>query len=844
MAATKLLPGAQLTSSGRPVLQLGEVESTLLSSVDLESEENTQFPLFKSGVLILTTHRLLLIRDSSLTNNSDTNTSSGGVTAVAIPLGAITHIFPPKKSIKKMFASPRVRFQVSTSLEGQIHENGPKSLVLTLVMRGSKSDPDSLYARFWDALRARSWEISGSSGSSVDLMTSSTEGSGGVVRTTTAMVGVSGILRREQEMWESTDKSLQDAFQDLNALMSKAKEMVMLAEKMRLKLLSGPANDEEMTSKQEMQDWMLSVGIASPVTKESAGALYHQQLSRQLADFVKLPLERAGGMIALVDVYCLFNRARGTELISPEDLLRACAMWEKFDVPVMLRKFDSGVMVIQSKSHSDEEVFERIKSLVSKPDALRTGISPSDAAITLGIAPAMAKEHLLTAESKGLLCRDISPEGFRFFRNLFNEIDSSDVYLVKDHGIYRNWVSIKLNLEMEADKIDIAEKLFKESVKCDIIPDSKRFSTMVRCYCKKNEPLEAKMILDQMVENGFTPHVVIFTDVINSLCVRGRVKIAFEVFEVMSKTGCEPNVQTYNCLMKGLCYVGKVEEAFKLLVKMKKSLKKPDIYTYTAVMDGFCKVGRSDEGMELLEEALADGLKPNVVTFNTLFNGYCREGRSLEGVSLLKRMKERDCQPDHISYNTVLHGLLKWGKVLAALKVYKEMVEIGFEVDERIMNTLLRGICRRSGTNEELFGDVEEVLERIKSSGSTLYPETHGLVIQTLSTRGTVEKALSSLHEMMRIGNPPRLNTFNVVIKALCSEGRVDDAILILVLMSEAGELPSRTSYKLMISEFNRQGRLLDAGKLYAAAIKRGVSPCWQPRKLCNLEDVSAEVRP
>lgn len=64
--------------------------------------------------------------------------------------------------------------------------------------------------------------------------------------------------------------------------------MVMLAEKMRQKLLSGTnsqagaTTDEEMGSKQEMQDWLLSVGIASPVTKETAGALYHQQLSRQV----------------------------------------------------------------------------------------------------------------------------------------------------------------------------------------------------------------------------------------------------------------------------------------------------------------------------------------------------------------------------------------------------------------------------------------------------------------------------------------------------------------------------------------------------------------------------------
>lgn len=311
--------------------------------------------------------------------------------------------------------------------------------MVTLVMRGKSDNHELFYTKLWEAWRAHAWENS-------DPGTSGSEAASSVA-IRVPVVGVAGILRKEQEMWESTDKSLQDAFQDLNALMSKAKDMVMLAEKMRQKLLAGPnshtstGGDEDMGSKEEMQDWLLSVGIISPVTKESAGALYHQQLSRQLADFVKIPLERAGGMINLIDIYCLFNRARGTELISPDDLLQACTLWEKLDVPVMLRKFDSGVMVVQSKSHRDEEVFGRIKSLVLKPEALRTGISPSDAAMTLGIAPAMAKEHLLAAESRGMLCRDISPDGFRFFVNLFPEITLDDIYLVKDDGIYATWVT-------------------------------------------------------------------------------------------------------------------------------------------------------------------------------------------------------------------------------------------------------------------------------------------------------------------------------------------------------------------------------------------------------------------
>ena len=44
----------------------------------------------------------------------------------------------------------------------------------------------------------------------------------------------------------------------------------------------------------------------------------------QLADFLVQRVDAAGGCMALPDVYCLFNRARGTELVSPDDLLQVC----------------------------------------------------------------------------------------------------------------------------------------------------------------------------------------------------------------------------------------------------------------------------------------------------------------------------------------------------------------------------------------------------------------------------------------------------------------------------------------------------------------------------------------
>lgn len=75
------------------------------------------------------------------------------------------------------------------------------------------------------------------------------------------------------------------AFSDLRALMDKAKEMVELAERFRRELAKRGAMGEASEGMDpEMEQQLASMGIASPVTKETAGALYHQELSRQVQD--------------------------------------------------------------------------------------------------------------------------------------------------------------------------------------------------------------------------------------------------------------------------------------------------------------------------------------------------------------------------------------------------------------------------------------------------------------------------------------------------------------------------------------------------------------------------------
>lgn len=63
----------------------------------------------------------------------------------------------------------------------------------------------------------------------------------------------------------------------------------------------------------------------------------------QLGDFLAPQLVKSGGMMTLPDVYCLFNRARGAELVSPDDLLQAAAQLPDVGADLQLHTLPSGV---------------------------------------------------------------------------------------------------------------------------------------------------------------------------------------------------------------------------------------------------------------------------------------------------------------------------------------------------------------------------------------------------------------------------------------------------------------------------------------------------------------------
>lgn len=72
------------------------------------------------------------------------------------------------------------------------------------------------------------------------------------------------------------------------------------------------------------------------------------------------------------------RRARGIDLVSPEDLRKACDLFESKNLPVRLESFSSGVLVIRSAESSSTSEAAAISELMGSH--AQTGMDASEIA--------------------------------------------------------------------------------------------------------------------------------------------------------------------------------------------------------------------------------------------------------------------------------------------------------------------------------------------------------------------------------------------------------------------------------------------------------------------------------
>lgn len=248
------------------------------------------------------------------------------------------------------------------------------------------------------------------------------------------VVGIAGLEQRGHELRKNNEMVIGNAFEDLEALMTSAKEIIALAESFASRSESSSTEGNALLSKS-------ASALGMVTTKDMFGSgsnaesLYISELSRNLAEFLtddtKGILKREGGIVSLVDLWAIFNRTRGgVELVSPTDFHKAAQLWDKLRLPVRLRRFKSGLLVVQGRDRTDEKTIANILSWlkdmhdVPPPSEVTwdwhlfgRGVTAQEAAERFGWSVGVAGEELEMAEDRGVLCREQGIEGSKFWEN-------------------------------------------------------------------------------------------------------------------------------------------------------------------------------------------------------------------------------------------------------------------------------------------------------------------------------------------------------------------------------------------------------------------------------------------
>jgi ESCRT-II complex subunit VPS36 len=261
-------------------------------------------------------------------------------------------------------------------------------------------------------------------------------------------VGIAGLEMRGFEARKNNELVIGNAFEDLEALMASAKQIVSLAETLASESGISTAGGSTEASTVLSQS---AAALGMVTTRDMLGSgsenLYISELSRNLAEYLtddrKGVLRKEGGIISLVDLWALFNRTRnGVELVSPSDFEQAARLWDKLKLPVRLRRFKSGLLVVQSFDWSDEKVIQQIDKWLQEirdevlPEGILwnwnkygRGITAQETAQHFGWSVGVAAEELEMAEDKGALCREEGIEGVRFWKNFFLAEEFGDTRL-------------------------------------------------------------------------------------------------------------------------------------------------------------------------------------------------------------------------------------------------------------------------------------------------------------------------------------------------------------------------------------------------------------------------------
>ncbi|KAH6907276.1 EAP30/Vps36 family-domain-containing protein [Coprinopsis sp. MPI-PUGE-AT-0042] len=300
-----------------------------------------------------------------------------------------------------------------------------------------KGGDKSFYAALKRSLQGKAWEVA-----------KNQAGQSSSARPNAPSVGISGILRTVEHSAQNREDNIQDALQDLEALMVKAKDMVRLAAELNEKLTAASASatsstptfgspstsaNPEPEEATFIRSSLSQLGLQlenAPVTQDMMKdeKKWYEELARELGVVLqgsgaKRGMMRERGIVALDEVWGGWNRARGVALIPPSTFLQVLPLVPRCtNPPIQQRTFSSGLQVLHTPPYSREAFTTRLSGylvmngpkttmeIALEEGGIGLGGLHEDAdgqdASPIGLPVALVREMVESGEADGDFVRD------------------------------------------------------------------------------------------------------------------------------------------------------------------------------------------------------------------------------------------------------------------------------------------------------------------------------------------------------------------------------------------------------------------------------------------------------
>ncbi|KAI9070570.1 hypothetical protein K1719_047468 [Acacia pycnantha] len=258
--------------------------------------------------------------------------------------------------------------------------------------------------------------------------------------------------------------------------------------------------------------------------------------------------------------------------------------------------------------------------------------------------------------------------------------------------------------------------LLAQLLSSGLVPDDYTFSTLLKACGRVKASEEGKQVHCLAIKLGVNGNVYVRPTFINMYTACNDIDSARRVFDKIS----EPCVVTYNALITSYARNSQPNEALALFRELQERGLKPTDVTMLVALSSCALLGALDLGKWIHEYIKKNGFDQYVKAWSAMIVAYATHGHGFKALSMLEEMDKVKVQPDEITFLGILYACSHNGLVEKGYEYYRRMIhKYGivpgikhygssdsriFELDDTHGGdyVILSNLCARSGKWEDV----------------------------------------------------------------------------------------------------------------------------------------------